>query len=297
MIHPKIHCEHKTLNPQSVAKILCNISTSNYGFVHVDNYTAIFYDNLRFNLLCYDVPDLLNGYPIYPITYSIEWLFIQKILNQLDDTIKSHMVNILKLYPSKLLSIIDAILSFPLNYDIFCIMTTNIFTNIEKPTILCTIMHNTWRPFCIEFCKTCNYIAKFTIQEHIVKILINYFMTTKIDQNKNIVCISESFIVCILYNERSNINFTMLAFDHDSDKVYMCSVDTPPCTFYSFEAVTISPFDFKKIYDCVTIYHPNDNTYKLSKKRKNLLINGMIRSLSEKIATRTWHVGDNDFFY
>ena len=297
MLRSKICCEQKMLHPTIIAKLLFNMSINKYGFTHVDDDTTIIFNNLRFNLLYHDVTNLTNGYTIFPITYSVEWLFIQKLLNQLDDTIKSHMVNILKLYPSKLLSIINAILSFSLNYDIFCIITTNIFTNIEKPTTLYTIIHNKWAPFCIEFGKTCNYIAKFTMQKRIIKRLVNCFMTAKIDQNKNIMCISESFTVCILYNERSNINFTMLAFDHDSDKVYMCSVDTSPCNFYSFEAVTRSPFDFKKIYDCITIYHSTDNTYKLSKKRKNLLINGMIRSLSEKIGTRTWYVRDNDFFY
>ena len=298
MIHLKIRCGHKILNPQSVAKILYNISTNNYGFVHVDNYTAIFYDNLRFNLLCYDVPDSLNEYPIFPITYSIEWLFIQKTLNQLDRTTKTNMMIILSGYPSKLLSIIDAILSFPINYDIICIIITNIFANIDKPTILYAYFNNEWILFCVEFGKTCNYLVNFTSHEHVIRRLINYFITIQtVKKNVNIMCTSESFTVLALYNESTHADFTMLAFDHNSGKISACLFDTISGKYCSTSAVSCSPFELKKIYNCFVIYDSNDNMQKLTSKRKTLLIDRIVKSFSEKIEKRTWYFGNTELFY
>src|SRR5579863_6043891 len=160
MLYPKISCEYKTFSPQTIVETLRNISTNNYGFIHVDISTTIIFDNLRLNLLRYDGSNLLNGYTIYPIMSSVKWVFIQKLLNQLDKTIKSCVSNILSSHPSKLLSIIDATLSFPVNYDIFCIIITNVFTSLEKMITLYIPINNKWTPFCMLIGEKCEFLVK-----------------------------------------------------------------------------------------------------------------------------------------
>src|SRR5579863_332098 len=160
MMYQKICCERKTFTPQIIAKTLYNISINQYGFIHIDNNTTIFYDNLRFNLLCYDVPDLQNGYSIFPITYSVEWLFIQKILNHLDHKIISNVRYTMYSYSSKMLLLIDTALSLPVNDDIKCIIISNIFINPEVPICLYTVINHKWAPFCKKFGKTCDHLVK-----------------------------------------------------------------------------------------------------------------------------------------
>ena len=297
-MHPKIRCEYKTFTPQIIAKTLYNISTNQYEFIYVDNHTTIYFDNLHFNLLCYDVPDSLNGYPIFPITYSVEWIFIQKTLNQLDDITKSNIMIILSGYPSKLLSIIDAILSFPINYDIICIIITNIFANIGEPTTLYTQLNNEWTLFCVEFGNTCNYHVKFMIQDNIVRRLINHFITIKMDKTKaNIMCTSESFTALMLYNEYIFADFTLLVFDHNSGKISTCllhSISSARCSNF---VISKSPFEIKKMYFCAVTYDLDNDTHKLTRERKILLINKIIETLSEKIEKRTWRIENNELFY
>ena len=303
MLYSKISCEHKMLNSQTITKTLFNMATNKYGFIH-DNDITIFFD--KSHLLCYDISDLPSRYATYPITYSAGWLFIQKLLNQLDETTKSYIITIINLYPSKLLSIIDAILSFPVNHDIICVMVTIIFTNLEKPTVLCTLINNKWVPFCIKFGKTCDYLINFTMGKNVMKQLINQFMATKMDKDVDIMCASEFFTTFILYNEFYHIKFTMLIFDRICNKVYMCLIDTnfPPLEgsttlgkFCSTIVVDTPLFDFKKMYYCTDIYYSSDNTFKLAKKRKNLLINRIIKIASRNIRMGTWHLGNDELFY
>lgn len=95
MLYPNVRCEHKTLSPQIIAKTLRNMSINKCGSIHDYDNTIIFFDNSHQSLpqkahafwdggidvLYYDIPDIENGYSSFPITYSLEWLNIQKILN------------------------------------------------------------------------------------------------------------------------------------------------------------------------------------------------------------------------
>lgn len=296
MILPKVHCEHKSLNPRIIATILYNISTDNYGFTHVDNKSTAYFDNSHLNLLCYDVPDLPNGYITHTITYSAEWLFLQKILNHQDDKVKSYMIDILNTYPSKLLLIIDAIISSPVNQDIKFIIASNIFANLEKPIKLYASINSKLTLFCMGFDKSCNYLVKFTRQEHIIKKLLNYFITTKMDTKVNIMCTSESFTACILFNHHTKVDFTILTYDHNSDIVSMCVFDKLPNVDRFIDCVIGLPFKRDNLYNCTMIFHSDDNMFKLSKEKTKSLTNRIIKSL-ESIKTHSWYLGNNDLFY
>ena len=232
MIYPKIYCERDVLSYQHIIKILHNISINEYGFTHVDNNTITFLDNLGCTLLYYDVTNSINKYSTFPITCSTEWLFIQTLLNQLDGTTKSNIINALKECPHKMLLIINTALSLPVNYDIKCIIISNIFINFEALIKFYTIINETLLPFCVKFGRVCELIRP-TTQNDIIKKLMNHFALTKMDKYANIMCISESFTICMVYNEYNNFNFTMLTFDNASDKVSIYPICTSSNICYS----------------------------------------------------------------
>ena len=298
MLQPKICCEHKSFTSRIIAKIIFNISINQYGFIHIDNSTTIFYDSSRFNLLCYDVPDLQNGYSTFPITYSSEWLLIQNILNNIDTiSRKLDMITIFNEYSSKFLSIIDAILTFPLNCVTKCVIISNIFVDLNKPIKLYTSINNEWIPFCVLFGNTCNYLVKVIPQRNIMTKLINHFVTTKMDKNANIMCTSEQFTAFILFNKWSSIQFTILMFNHNSEKFSMYPLDTSQYKYYSRSHISHLPFDINEMYGCVVLFQSSDNTHKLTKENKRLLISKIIESLSKKMETHAWNVENNDLFY
>src|SRR5579863_9064904 len=216
MLFPKIHCERNIFNPQLIAKLLHNISTNNYGFTYIDDDATIYFCDSQLNLLCRDVSYQSNGYSIFPITYSTEWVLIHKLLNQLDKTTKLNMIDILKSYSSKLLLIIDVIMLLPLDHDIKYIIMMNVFTNLSIQRYY-TLINDRVVPFCVELCKTCHYLVKFSMQENIIKRLMNYFMIRNAD--KNIMCTFESITAFILCNEHISIDFTILIFDHNTDEM------------------------------------------------------------------------------
>lgn len=309
MMYQKIYCEYQYLDPPMIAKILFNISINKRGFVRVNDNATIFFDNSCTNLLHYDILHQQSGYLVCVITYSTEWLFIQKFMNSLNEMIKYIMIDILNLCSFKLLSIIDAVLSFPVNDDIKFVIMSNIFTNLRGPVKFYAPINNKWIPFCVEFGGTCNYLTKITAKESVIKKLMNRFITTRMDRHSNIMCTSESFTAFILFNDHIRADFTMLTFDHDSDKISMCLFDKSLNKCQRTYTIFGSPFDQRKLHYCTTIFCSDNNVYKLTKSCTELLIDRVIESLSKKEEMyalkqdsstnqmHTWYLGNNDLFY
>src|SRR5579863_10209371 len=181
MYHTNIYCERYHPTPQIIATILHKLSTNNYGSIYVNNNVTFIIDKSGAKLQYRNKFEPIMNKSISHISCSEEWIFIQKILNQLDEVTKLYITDILNSYPSKLLLIISAILSFPENCDIKCLMLSHFFVNLDEPIKMYTWINNKWTLFCVSFGNTCNYLYKFKAREHVMKKLINYFVTTKMN--------------------------------------------------------------------------------------------------------------------
>ena len=232
---------------------------------------------------------------------SEEQSFMRIFLNQLDTSTKSNILDILNEFTSNVLSIFSTILSFSVDDDIKCFIISIIFTNLGGPIKYYTSVNNKWMPFCASFGKTCNYLLKFNAQDNIMKTIINYFMTTKMDQSVNIMCISKSFVALILFNKSEYVcaKFTFLTYDRNTDKISMCVFDgltvccckgprtnihgylsrDEPC-FYKHNKPRYALFDLNNMYICDVIYCPDESAHKLTKIHEHQLINKIIKLLS-----------------
>lgn len=211
-------------------------------------------------------------------------------------------MSVLKLCSHKLLLIIDTILSFPVNSDIKYVITTNLFTNFEAPTNFYSLINYDRAIFCVEFGGVCHYLAKFTTHDNLMKRLFNYFVTTKM--RKNIMCTSESFTAFILRNIYVHVDYTILTFDHNSNKCSIYLLDTNPNRDYSPYIGRKTYFDLKIMYDCATIFYPvnidqitNDDTYHSTKEHIDSLIDRIIKILSETFDGAHFYTENNSLLY
>ena len=296
MYHTKVCYENYKFDPRAVAVMLYNMSICKWGPMimsnNAKNEITVNLDKSCTKLMYHGNFELVKD----DITCSEEWICIQKNLNRLDGVTILIIKDILKLYPLKLLSIISAILSFPIDYDVKHIILSHVFINLEKSTTFYAYVGDEWRQFYVAFGQKCHYVAKIMTQEIIIKQLIDHFVTTKMDSDVNIMCTSESFTAFILHNEkRCCADFTFLTFDHASHKITMYLFDVsdehidgihddilcPSIINDDCDPINVNklPFNFNKMHKCTIIFHSNDNTFKLTKKCINLLVSGIVGKL------------------
>ena len=143
----------------------------------------------------------------------------------------------------------------------------------------------------------CHYPVKFIRQEHLMKKMIDYFVTTKM--STNVVCMSESFTAFILRNEKSsirNLDFTLLTFDH-YDRVSLYLFDTDLTKYYHQNMGYNPHFDLKNMHNCTTIFYSNDDTYQPTKEYIDSLIDKVIKILLNMFNERDWYTERHSLFY
>lgn len=296
MHHQKIYCEYTKLNPRIIATILRNTSINKWGYIYADYDTIIFLDKSHSRLLHYNIFNKMNEYEMFPIIYSEEWICIQRFLNSLDNQTNTNILKSLNMYPTKILLMIDVILSFPVNFDIKYIILTKLFTRFKQPMRLFTVVDDKWIPFCVCIDGTCNYLIKFKTHERNMKTLINDFITSKMNYDVNMMYISDSTVTFILYNDYCSIKFTILVFDYINDHLSMYPLDISSSRQYPCSSIgEIIPFELNKIDDFYVNYnsiiHVNTNKHISNSLRKIREI------LSSSDAMRCWIPSDNKLFY
>lgn len=220
MYHQKIYCEYNNFSPAIVATMLHNISTKKYGFVNYDNI-QICLSKYNSQLLKCDVLHTINVFESIPITFSEEWVQIQTILNELDGTTKFNIIATLKKYPTKLLLIFSTILSFIVTNDSKYMIISKTFNNFEPPINYYVLDNCKCNIFFTCFGGTRDYIIQFKRNNNIAKKVIDHFVTTKMDSNTNIMCISNTCVLCILYNVNCQAKFTFLSYYYESEICYI----------------------------------------------------------------------------
>ena len=252
MYHQKIYCKYDKFDPTDVATILYNLSTNKYGFINCGGIT-IYLNKAHSILSCYNTLDTLNER--IPITFSEEWLNVQIILNKLNEGAKSNIIIALKKYPTKMLLIISAILSFTVISDMKYMIISKLFTKFKLSIEYYIISNNKCAPFFRYFGGVCDYIVRFQQYGNIAKKLIDHFVTTKMDDTTNIMYVSNSCTLCMLHNKYCDAKFTFLHFDHGSNNCYFNLFDTQ--VIPESASICEKTFDhwFKIIDKCAIIFY------------------------------------------
>ena len=151
MYYSKVHCNQYDFDSKTVSTILYNVSINATGFIYYDTYYTIHLNNAQLNMLLSSQIIKSREYSDIPITYSIDWIMVQKFLNQLDPVSTSNMIKFMDTFSKKILSILDAILSLPMNCDIKLIILSFMFINSRKLTTFSTIINSESKIICAHF--------------------------------------------------------------------------------------------------------------------------------------------------
>ena len=298
MYYPKVYCDNYILSPKLVSIILYKISNNADGFMYHDTNYVIYLKNTQLKVLSFNTIDQINPHTNISISYSEDWIMIQKFLNKFDDDVALHMQRFLNQYSKELFSIIDAILSLPMNRDIKLIIMSKTFTNLSKITKISTVIDKYPRYFCVYFGDIHKYHFKLTNKGVVIKKLLDHYMiTSNIYDNTKIMYVSELYIALMVNNLYSRTEFTILMFENETNKftIYpLCiNVMCTDCYFRERAVNTITNIS-NSIDFCTVICEPKFtlNVKPLIKKMKHYIQPFML-----KLSNTHMYVLDNDLFY
>src|SRR5579863_3187076 len=220
MYYSKVHCNQYDFDSKTVSTILYNVSINATGFIYYDTYYTIHLNNAQLNMLLSSQIIRSREYSDIPITYSIDWIMVQKFLNQLDPVSTSNMIKFMDTFSKKILSILDAILSLPMNCDIKLIILSFMFINSRKLTTFSTIINHESEIMCAYFGDMiCEYRSKHTTKGLAVRKILNHVATLDLEVATRIMCICKQFTTLMFNNQHSTKMFMILMIDNNTNIV------------------------------------------------------------------------------
>ena len=145
---------------------------------------------------------------------------IQLFLNKLDHVSTSNMIKFMNVFSKKILSILDAILSLPMNCDIKSIILSFMFINSRKLIMFSTIINHESEIMCAYFGDMiCEYRSKHTTKGLAVRKILNHVATLDLEVATRIMCICKQFTTLMFNNQHSTKMFMILMIDNNTNMV------------------------------------------------------------------------------
>lgn len=296
MYYPKIYCEHHNFDPKVIGIILYNISTNVIGFIHNNVDYVIYRDTTQLKLL---QSNMVNKIYEHEIIYSEDWVLMQRYLNKLKYEVTSNIIYYMKYGSKEILSIIDAVLSFPMNSDIKFIIMSNIFTNSDILVRISTVIDYKSQYLCVYFGGMCKYNFNLATGGAIIKKLIDYYVTTNMRKKIKLMCVFGSFTILMFNNLYSREDFTILIFNHDTNKVTMypfCVNGGCIGNYYGYDGIKYVSRFINNMHECTIIRELNFNS------RVILDIKSLIEKIKHHVQLfvskfHAEYMPDDDLFY